>query len=142
MQNDARFNHAKMMSPSSGFTPRVMARIEERERAQARRRAVIGAGLLVAAASALFVLLGLWVAAWISILLASPSAIFTMLTAVSPMLGDLLNALWVAALAILQNVNGAMLLAYASVVLALTVVWARVATGPFQRPSTISLGGQ
>ena len=142
MQNDARFNHAKMVSPATGFTRRVLARIEERERAQARRRAVIGAGLLVAAASALFVLLGLWVAAWISILLASPSAIFTMLTAVSPMLGDLLNALWVAALAILQNVNGAMLLAYASVVLALTVVWARVATGPFQRPSTISLGGQ
>ncbi len=142
MQNDAQFNHAKMVSPSAGFTRRVLARIDERERAQARRRAVIGTGLLIAVASALFALFGLWVAAWISALLASPSAIFTMLTAVSPMLGDLLDALWVAALAILQNVNGMMLLAYASVVLALTVVWARVAAGPFQRPSTISLGGQ
>ena len=139
MQKEQRFT---MVPPSAGFTARVMTRIEERERARARRRAVIGAGLLVAVASALVALFGLWVAAWVSTLLASPSAIFTMLKAVSPMLGDVLDALWVAVLAILQNVNGVMLLAYASVVLALTVVWARVATGPFQRPSTVSLGGQ
>ena len=139
MQKEQRFT---MTAPSAGFTARVMTRIEERECARERRRAVIGAGLLVAVAFALFAFFGLWVAAWISTLLASPSAIFTMLTAVSPMLGDVLDALWVAVLAILQNVNGVMLLAYASVVLALTVVWARVATGPFQRPSTVSLGGQ
>jgi hypothetical protein len=131
-----------MMSPSSGFTPRVMARIEERERANARRRAVIGAGVLVAAASALFALVGLWIASWISALLASPGAVFTALAAVSPMLDDLLAALWVAALAIWQNVNGVMLLVYAAVVLALTLVWARVVTGPFQHSSTVSLGGQ
>ena len=139
MQKEQRFT---MMSPSSGFTARVMARIEERERAQARRCALIGASLLVAAALALFALVGLWAAAWISVLLVSPGAVFTALAAVSPMLGGLLNALWVAALTILQNVNGVMLLAYASFVLALTVVWARVVTGTFQRPSTISLGGQ
>jgi hypothetical protein len=139
MQKEQRFT---MISPSSGFTARVMARIEERERAQARRRALIGASLLVAAALALFALVGLWAASWISLLLASPSAIFAALATVSPMLDDLLDALWVAALAILQNVNGVILLAYASFVLALTVVWARVVTGTFQRPSTISLGGQ
>ncbi|MDE3089220.1 MAG: hypothetical protein KGJ80_07530 [Chloroflexota bacterium] len=139
MQKEQRFT---MMAPSAGFTARVMTRIEERERAQARWRAVVGAGLLVAVASTLFALFGLWVAAWISTLLASPSAIFTMLTAVSPMLGDLLDALWVAALAILQNVNGVMLAGYASIVLALTIVWARVVTGPFQPSSTVSVGGQ
>ncbi len=138
MQKDQQF---AMMSPSSGFTRRVMARIEERERANARRRAVIGAGLLVAVTSTLFALVGLWIAAWISALLASPGAIFTALAAVSPMLDDLLVAFWVAALAIVQNVNVALLLAYAAIVLALTLVWARVVTGPFQHSSTISLGG-
>jgi hypothetical protein len=103
---------------------------------------VIGAGVLVASALALFALVGLWIAAWISALLASPGAIFTALVAVSPMLDDLLAALWVAALAIWQNVNGVMLLVYAAVVLALTLVWARVVTGPFQHSSTVSLGGQ
>ena len=139
MQKEQRFT---MMSPSAGFASRVMARIEERERARARRRALIGAGLLVAAALALFALAGLWIATWISALVASPSAILTALAAVSPVLGDLVSALWVAALAILENVNGVMLVAYASFVLALTIVWARVVTGPFQPSSTVSLGGQ
>ena len=139
MQKEQRFT---MMSPSAGFASRVMARIEERERARARRRALIGAGLLVAAALALFAFAGFQVAAWIGALLASPDAIFTTLVAVSPVLGDLVNALWVAALAILQNTNGVMLVAYASFVLALTIVWARVVTGPFQPSSTVSLGGQ
>ncbi len=139
MQKDQQFT---MMSPSSGFAPRVMARIEERERANARRRAVIGAGVLVAAVVALFALVGLWIATWISALLVSPGAVFSALVTVSPMLDDLLVAFWVAALAIVQNVNVALLLAYAAIVLALTLVWARVVTGPFQHSSTVSLGGQ
>jgi hypothetical protein len=139
MQGEQPFT---MMSPSSGFTTRVMARIEERERALARRRAVVGAGVLVAAAAALFALVGLWIATWISALLVSPGAVFSALVTVSPMLDDLLVAFWVAALAIWQNVNGVMLLVYAAVVLALTLVWAHVVTGPFQHPSALSLGGQ
>ncbi len=139
MQKEQRFT---MMSPSSGFAGRVMAQIEERERAQSRRRALFGTSLLVAAALALFALVGLWTASWVSVLLASPSAVFAALATVSPMLDDLLDALWLAALVILQNVNGVMLLAYASFVLALTVIWARVVTGTFQRPSTVSLGGR
>ncbi len=142
MQNDSRVSHATMASPSAGFASRVMARIEERERAQARRRAAIGTVLLVAAALAPFVLVGVWIGAWIGALLTSPGTIVTALTTVSPVLSDLANALWIATLAIVQNTNGAMLVAYASFVLALTVVWARVVTGPFQPSSTVSLGGQ
>ncbi len=139
MQKDQQFT---MMSPSTGCTRRVMARLEERERAPARRRALIGAGVLVAAALVLFAIVGLWIATWIGTLLASPSAILTTLVTVSPVLADLLDALWVAVLALLQNANGVMLVAYATVVLALTLVWARVVTGPFQHSSTVSLGGQ
>jgi anti-sigma factor RsiW len=142
MQNETRFNHATMVSPSAGFTSRVMARIEERERARARQRALIGAGLLVAAAVGVFALLAVWIAAWLGALLASPGAILTALLAVAPLAGELWEALWVASLAILQNVNGGMLLTYALIVLALTVVWARVVTGSLQRSLPISVGGQ
>ncbi len=139
MQKDQRFT---MMSPSNRFTPRVMARIDERERAQARRRAVIGAGLLVAAAIALLVLIVISIAAWIDVLLASPGAIFTTLLAVSPLIGELLEAAWVVATALLRNMNGSLMLAYALSVLGLTVLWARVATGTFQSPLKIKVGGQ
>lgn len=142
MQNETRFNHATMASPSAGFTSRVMARIEEREHTRARRRALIGAGLLVAVGIGVFVLIAIWIAVWINALLASPSAILISLLAVVPLAGELWDALSVTAITILQSVNGVMLVAYAFFVLILTVIWARVVTGPLQRPLLISVGGQ
>ncbi len=142
MQDETRFSHAIMASPSAGFTSRVMSRIAERERARARRRALIGAGLLVAAATAAFALIAIWVAAWISALLVSPGAILISLLTVASLAGELWEALSVASLAILRNVNGVTLLAYALIVLLLTVVWARMVTGPLQQPLPISVGGQ
>lgn len=142
MQNEARLNHAKMVSPSTGFASRVMARIDECERAQARRRAVIGVGLLVAAAVALLALVAIWIAGWISAVLASPEAIVTTALAVSPLAGDWLDALRIAAFAILQNVNIVILLVYALGVLALTTLWAEIATGTFQPSLKVYVGGQ
>jgi hypothetical protein len=142
MQNEARLNHAKMVSPSTGFASRVMARIEERERAQARQRAVIGAGLLVAAAIALLAFVAIWIAGWISAVLASPGAILTTALVVSPLASDWLDALRIAAFAILQNVNVVILLVYALGVLALTTFWAEIATGNFQLSRQVYVGGQ
>jgi hypothetical protein len=142
MQNEKRFDHATMASPSAGFTSRVMARIEERERVRARQRALIGAGLLVAVGIGVFALIAIWITAWLNALLASPSAILISLLVVAPLAGELWGSLSVAALTILQNVNGVMLLAYAFFVLILTVIWARVVTGPLQRSLPISVGGQ
>ncbi len=142
MQNEARLNHAKMVSPSPGFASRVMARIEERERAQAQRRALIGVGLLVAAAVALLALVAIWIVGWISAVLASPGAILTTALAVSPLAGDWLDALRIAAFAILQNVNVVILLVYALGVLALTTFWAEIATGNFQLSRQVYVGGQ
>ena len=151
MQNETRFHHAQMVSPSAGFTARVMARLEERERARARQRAMIGVGLLVAAAVAFVAVTTLWVAAWINALLASPSAILATVQTISPLLGGLAEALWIAAAAILRAVNSVQMLAYALIVLALTAIWARVvthaqnagaSTGPSKFALTLSVGGQ
>ena len=141
MQNETRFNHATMASPSAGFTFRVMARIEERERAQARQRALIGAGLLVAAAISAFALSVIWIAAWVKPLLTNPGATLVELITVAVLAGELWGALSVAVLAVLQNVNSVMFVAYALCVLILTMIWARVVTGFLQRPLPISKGG-
>jgi len=138
MRSETRFT---MISPSAGFTARVMTRIEARERAQARRRAVIGAGLLVAAAVALFTLIAIWFASLVGSLLSNPAAIAATVQAVLPVV-DLLDAFRVAAFAILRNVNGMILLAYALGVLVLTTLWAEIATGTFRFPLTILAGGQ
>ncbi|HEX7589024.1 MAG TPA: hypothetical protein VF478_11970, partial [Anaerolineae bacterium] len=92
MQIKARIDQAQMASPSAGFASRVMARIEERERAQARRRTAIGVGLIALVVISLFALVALWVAAWLSALLGSPGAIVTALLTVSPLAGDWLDA--------------------------------------------------
>lgn len=139
MQKDQQFT---MMSPSSGFTTRVMTRLEERERARARRRAVIGAGLLVAAAVAFVAVTTLWIAAWINVLLASPSALLATAQTILPLIGGFVEALWVAAAAILRAVDSVQMLAYAVIVLALTAIWARVVTGPSKFALTLSVGGQ
>jgi hypothetical protein len=134
-----------MVSPAPGFTARVMARLEARERAQARRRAVIGAGLLVVAASALLAFVGMALASWLSVVMERPSTIVSLVVALSPVadrLLALLEALWVAAIALARSVDSVAMLAYALAVLAFTLLWARVALGSFQLTSDkMTLGG-
>ena len=143
MQNEARIDQPRMASPSAGFTSRVMARIEERERAQARRRMAIGIGLIFAAAVILFALLALWVASWLSAMAASPEAIVTTVLAVSPLASDWLDAVRVAGIDVLQNTSGlVILLVYALGVLVLTTLWAEIATGTFQPSLQVYWGGK
>jgi hypothetical protein len=141
MQNEARIDQPRMVSPSQGFTSRVMAQIDARERAWARRRMVIGLGLIAAVAVILFALVAIWVVGWLSALAASPEAIVTAVLAVSPLAGDWLDAVRVAGIAVLQNTSGLVLLAYALAVLCLTTLWAEIATGTFQPSLQIIWGG-
>ncbi len=121
-----------MMAPAPGFTGRVMARIAERERAAARRRAMLGVGLLVAAAASLLALvLGL-----LLLIALTPVDVPGMLAsgwaALAPVL-DLISpvaeALWVSTVAFADNVSVALVLVYALVVATITVLWARMVAG-------------
>jgi hypothetical protein len=123
-----------------GFTARVMARIEERERAQARRQAMLGAGLLVVAASALLAFSGVALASLLAVLAASPDTTIRMIMTLSPSAFALLEAMWVALAAIVRRADSAPMLVYALGVFALTLVWARVVMG-LPSPRTISVGG-
>jgi hypothetical protein len=142
MQNEARIDQPGMVSPSAGFAYRVMARIAERERAQARQRTALGIGLIAAVAVGLFASVAFWVVGWLSALAASPEAVVTTFLAVSPLAGDWLDVVRVAGVAILQNMNGAILLVYAFGVLALTTLWAEIATGSFQPSLQFTWGGK
>ena len=140
MQDETRVT---MASPSAGFTTRVMARLEERERLQARRRSMIGATLLVVAVATVLALVGIWLVSWIA-LIARPEAILPMAMAFATLFGGwarLLEGLWIAITVILQNLGELPLLVYACVVLAMTAVWVQVVTGSFQRLLTIRMGG-
>ncbi len=142
MQNEARIDQPKMVSPSMGFTSRVMAKIDARERAWARRRMAIGIGLIAAVASILFALVAIWLVGWLTALAASPEAILTAVLAVSPLAGDWLDAVQVAGIAVLQNTSGPILLMYALAVLCLTTLWAEIATGTFQPSLQANWGGK
>jgi len=142
MRNETR---ATMIAPSAGFTARVMARIDEHERVQARRRAWIGAILLAAVVTSVFVLVALWLASWIISIAETPSTIAPIVLAISKLLdngGTMIQALWVAGTTIDRNLGQAPLLLYAFVVLAMTALWASVATGSFDNTLThIRVGG-
>ncbi len=121
-----------MMAPAPGFTGRVMARIAERERGAARRRAMLGIGLLVAAAAVLLALvLGL-----LLLIALTPIDLPDMLAsgwvALAPVLdlfSPIAEALWVSTVAFADNVSMAPVLVYALAVATITVLWARVVTG-------------
>lgn len=135
MQSERPFT---MVAPAPGFTARVMARLEARERAQAQRRAVVGAGLFVVAASALLAFVGMVIASWISMLVERPGTIVSLVVTLSPAadrLLALLKALWVAAIALARSGDSVIMLMYALAVLALTLLWGRVALGSFQLTS-------
>jgi len=134
MRNEAHFTR---VSPAPGLTARVMARIAEHEHAQARRRALIGSALLVIVAIALLALVCLWLASWIAALVDRPDLFTSVLVALSPValgLGTVLEALWVALTTVARNVESLQMLTYTLIVFALTLLWARIATGSFQRP--------
>jgi hypothetical protein len=142
MQNEKR---AMMVTPSAGFSTRVMARIEAHERAQAQRRAWIGIILFAMVVMSVFALVALWLASWIISIATTPSTFAPMLLAVSILLENVISlaqATWVAVTTIGRNVGEGSLIVYAFVVLAMTALWAYVVSGQFQFPLVhIRVGG-
>lgn len=132
-----------MASPAPGFTSRVMARLEQSERARAQRRTMIGVATLVIAVAISLVPVISWVVSVVS-MIANPEAIAPLTLAFVTLFDGsvkLLEGLWVAASVIAQNVGEVPLLVYACTVLATTAVWLQIVSGPFQRLLTIRIGG-
>lgn len=138
MRNEKSFT---MMSPSAGFTSRVMTRIAERERAQSRRRAMIGSALLVATAAITIALIVLWLASWIAVFVTMPEAIVSVLDACGTLafwLGVVLNAFWVAVLVVAEKFGAMSMVMLAATVCVLTALWLRVVVGPSFASQTIN----
>ncbi len=142
MQDETRLT---LIAPPPGFTHRVMTRIAEHERAQARRQAMLGSALLVFAVLGLIGLVVSVVLVWFIALASHPASMMAVVTTVAPMafdLGSLGEALWVAVVTVMPHVDSVMLVGFATMAFALTFVWARVVTGSFQlSPRIISAGG-
>jgi len=142
MQNHS---HLAMVSPAPGFAVRVMARLAERERARARRRALIGSALLAGAASAMLAFAAIQLVSAIWILVTNPQVIVTLLNAFELLafwVDKLLGALWIAANVIAENLDPMQMTLYAAAVFVLTMLWVRVVTGSFQSSfSTNHVGG-
>lgn len=137
MRNES-YSQATLLSPRTGFAERVMARLEEREREQARRRALIGAGLLVLAGALVVSILFVWTAARISPLLADLSQVISWLSVFGPLVGGLCEAVYVAVRDVLETANNPLTLVYALATLGLTLLWARLVTGASEHPLTQS----
>lgn len=142
MRNETRFT---WMTPAPGFTSRVMARIAEHERAQARRRAVIGSVLLVLAAIAVLGLVARWLVSVASVVITTPSILVAVVNACAALMfwaAKFAKLLWTVALIVAQNVGAVELLALAVAVVTLTAIWVRVVSGPLQLSSqSILVGG-
>ena len=139
-----RTQHMTMISPAPGFTARVMAKIVERERAQARRRAAIGAGLLVAAAGALVALLGGVLVVVGFVFATNSDVILGSLIALVPFVTTcttLIEALWISVTVVSANIGAVHMLAYALGVFVLTLLWVRVVAGSSQHLLTLTVGG-
>ncbi|MCI0476230.1 MAG: hypothetical protein L0Y55_08285 [Anaerolineales bacterium] len=135
MQDETRFT---MIAPASGFTNRVMTRLAERERARARRRALIGSALLVSAVVAMIAFALVQIVSDVWVLLTKPQVIVAALNAFQTLtfwIGALLNAFWIAANVILANLDPVQTMTCALAVFALTMLWARAVTGSFQLSS-------
>lgn len=141
MSNETRFT---MVSPAAGFTSRVMARLAEREHAQARQRAMIGSALLVVAAIIIVALIVLWLVSWVAVIVATPQAIVSVLDACGTLafwLGVALNAFGVAVVAVADSIGTMTMITLAVTVCALTGLWLRVVAGPSFASQTIHVGG-
>ncbi len=120
-----------------------MARIAERERARARRRAIIGVGALVLAAAVPLLAFGTVTASAALMLLSSPQALLYGLVALAPylrLIGTVVEAVWVGAGTLVAE-GSLQLLVYALMVCALTFIWARIVVAPLQwSPHTLRVG--
>ncbi len=140
MRNETRFT---MMTPSAGFTSRVMARIAEYERTQARQRALIGSALLVIAAGVILILVAGWLIAWVSALITTPSALVSLWSTLATLAfwtRKFIEMVWAATTVVSDQADANQLLMLGISVLALTLIWVRVVIGPFRFSST-SVGG-
>lgn len=121
-----------MLTPAPGFSTRVMSRIETYERARARRRALIGAIVLVVAAMIVIALVAFSLATWLFALADDPgivAKIVTVLVGVFQRARIVFDAFWVAGVTIERQVDQVVWVGYAVLVLALTMVWTRVVVG-------------
>ncbi len=140
----AQFRHATMVSPAPGFTIRVMARIEARERARARRQAIVGAGLLFLATGVVSALLAGLLLSVLGIVLMNPDVFIATLVSLTPLVDfvtTIAEALWIAVGVLAENISAAQMLTFALGVLALTLLWVRVVTGSPLRLLTLPVGG-
>jgi uncharacterized membrane protein len=142
MRNETQFT---LMTPAPGFTSRVLARIAEHERAQARRRAMIGSVLLILAAIAVLGLVAWWLVSIASVFVTAPTVLVAVLNVCASMafwVAKFFESLWAVALIITQNVGAVEMLALAIGVITLTAIWVRVVAGPLQLSSrSILVGG-
>ncbi|MBI5650024.1 MAG: hypothetical protein HZC40_06175 [Chloroflexi bacterium] len=132
-------SHKTMIAPQPGFTARVMTRLAERERARQRRRAWIGALILIAVALSLIAFIVITLATWITAIIAEPGVIASVITALAPIIDrarGLIEVLWIALAAIARGTNNLAPIAFALSVLMLTMLWTRIVFGPFQRLSS------
>lgn len=132
MQEQQRF---VMIAPAPGFTNRVMTRLAERERARARRRAMIGSALLGGVIVVLFARVVEQLAAVAWTLITNPQTLialwegFEMLAFWS---GAFVNAIWVAVNVLAATLEPLPILTGALTIFALTLLWTRVVAGSFQ----------
>jgi len=142
MRNGKQFS---MIAPSAGFTSRVMTRIAEHERAQARRRALIGSALLVIVAVATLALVAWWLLTVASVLVTTPSVIASLLNAFATLMfwvSKFVGMVWTFASVFIANVGAVQVLMLVLGAFLLTLVWVRVVTQPFQpSPRLLNLGG-
>lgn len=141
MRNENLFT---MLKPRAGFTSRVMTRIAEHERAQAKRRAMIGSALLVAFALMVLALIALWLFSWIAVFVTTPQLIVSLLNAVSTILfwsGVLMGAVSDVVQAIAGTIGIPQMFGLAMTVCALTAVWLRVVAGPSFSSHVTNMGG-
>ena len=140
MRYETRFT---MVAPSAGFTSRVMTRISEKERAKAKRRALIGSAVLIAFALSVLALILWWLASWVAVLVSMPQLIVSLINAFATVAfwaGIALNGLSVAVSVVAENIGLPQMLSLAAVVCALTVLWLRIVSGSTLTFQTI-IGG-
>ncbi len=127
--NSEQFNGITMASPSEGFVQRVMARVDAYERARARRRAIIGAGVCgvfaFALMGALFALFG--VESTVSLIASGIASLAIALPLDVSILGEAVITTFGA---IRSGLDGVLALAYAFGVFALTMLWLGIVVAP------------
>jgi hypothetical protein len=126
-----------MVSPAPGFTARVMAELAVRERARARRRALMGVGVLVAAPLALMMFVSLSLGSLAALLVANPDVFVTVLLAfaqTADVISTFVGAGWTVIMVLGGEATFVQVVAFALAVVGMTFLWVRVVSGSYQRP--------